>query len=847
MAWTGKSGWFGRRFSGAKTPGLRPKPAANRRHQRSAIRPAESLEQRLLLSGTGSPELLDTNVAIEVSGIPDVPFSAVPGISIASAGDGIDDILAGDRRHHLSGGAGSDRIDVNGSGGVGGNSTLVALDQLILTGEDQSIDLTVGETSFQPHYIDLTGTGSNSLKLRRESLALIEGTSRYVNVMRDEDDRLDIGDGWTFHSYAIDPAAAAEGSGRGFVFAIQGEARLDTITYGLPVLTDGVISFRDDVGVDNRVSVSLDDATNEVVINLVSDLPEDVPSSGLVSPYRFPASDVTSVKLDLGAGNDRLTIEGLKLPVQFVGGDGVDTVRLIGADNAERFFWHTTNNEMSPTTLNDRLRGLSRFRHTGELKLRHFDWGAAGSLELHSPDVERVEIDSRGGDDRVYGYAKFGVPASLTHVSVNLGSGDGSFQMEYFDFTMNVNGAAGDDRISTGNAADVLAGGGGDDSLIAGAGNDRVRGQGGDDVVDGGTGVDTLDGGRGETDLFDTIDGRVELTDSGYATENGDTARVSGRIRRIYLNGGDGDDVLSAQQFTGRNVSLAGGAGNDILLGTRNDDFLLGQDDNDSLLGTVGDDYLDGGTGNGRFRGHGGHDSVMGGGGNDFLDGATGHDLLLGEDGDDTLIGMNGNDVLGGGLGNDALDGGGGATVLREEANVDMLLTTRDGQTVLKGVGNDTIVGRVTAAILIGGATANRIDASGFSGRVALSGGMGNDTQIGTSRDDTIDGGAARDSIEAAAGSDVVYGGFGNDRIFGGVGADTLIGEKGDDILNGADGADILIGEKGDDSLDGGSGADRIAGGGNGFTSADGDRIVDGVSEIDETLTVDRRELADGI
>lgn len=772
--------------------------------------------------------------------------SAFTGEDVTLDGAGGNDVLAGDRRHHLSGGEGSDRIDVNGSGGVGGNATLDALDRLILTGEDQFIDLTVGETPFQPYHIDLTGTGSNSLKLRRESLALIEGTSRYVNVMRDEDDRLDIGEGWVSHNYAIDPVAAAEGSGRGFVFAIQGEARLDTITYGLPILTDGVISFRDDIGVDNRVSLSLDETTNEVVINLVSDLPEDVPSSGLVSPYRFPASDVTSVEMDLGAGNDRLTIEGLKLPVQFVGGDGVDTVRLIGSDNADRFFWHTTNNEMSPRTLEERLRGLSSLRHTGELTIQQSEWGA-GSLDLHSPDVERVEIDSRGGGDRVYGYAKFGVPASVTHVTVNLGSGDDSFQMEYFDFTMNVNGAAGDDHISTGNAADVLAGGSGDDSLTSGAGNDRVRAQGGDDLVNGGTGVDTLDGGGGETDLFDTIDGRVDLTDSGYATENGDTARVSGRIRRVYLTGGDGDDVLSAQQFTGRNVSLAGGAGDDILLGTRNDDFLLGEDGNDSILAALGDDYLDGGTGNDRLRGHGGHDSIIGGGGNDFLDGVTGHDLLLGEDGDDTLIGMNGNDVLGGGLGNDALDGGGGATVLREEANVDMLLTTRDGQTVLEGLGSDRIVGRVTAAILIGGATANRIDASGFSGRVALSGGMGNDTLIGTSRDDTIDGGAARDSIEAGAGNDVVYGGFGNDRIFGGVGADTLIGEKGDDILNGADGSDILIGEKGDDSLDGGLGADRIAGGGNGFTSTEGDRIVDGASEIDESLTVDRRELADGI
>ena len=753
-------------------------------------------------------------------------------------GGGGDDELSGDRRHRLTGGEGSDRIDVNGSGEVARDSTFDDLDRLILTGEGQSVDLTNREAPFQPNRLDITGTGSNSLKLRRESLALIEGSHRYISVMRDEDDSLDIGDGWVFQNSAMDPAAAASGIGRGFVFAVQEDALLATMTFGLPVLVDGEISFHDDVGVDNHISISLDEGTDEVVINLVSDLPEETAPTTSANLFRFPIADVSSIEMDLGAGNDRLSIEDVDLPVSVVGGDGVDTVRMIGSDNDDRFMFHATSVRSEMTLEDGWLRLLPP---SGELSVRLL----GSSLDLSSPDIERVGIEARGGNDRVSG--NFGSPVSVTHVAVNLGSGDDSFQMERWGFSMNVNGAAGNDTIYTGQGDDTLIGGSGDDSLVAGDGNDRVRGQGGDDLVSGGAGVDTLDGGGGQTDLADSIDGDVQLTDAGYLTGNGDTARAAGRIRSAELKGGDGNDVLSAQRFTTGSVTLLGGAGNDVLLGSRGDDVLIGGDGNDSLLGAMGDDHIEGGKGDDRLRGHGGHDWLIGGSGNDFLDGATGHDFMLGLDGDDTLIGMNGEDTLSGGFGDDLLDGGSGATALVEGGNVDALLATRDGATVLEGFGVDIIVGRVTVAILVGGATANRIDASGFSGRVVLSGGMGNDTLIGTSRDDTIDGGAARDSIEAGAGNDVVYGGFGDDRIFGGIGDDTLIGEKGDDILNGADGADILIGEKGDDSLNGGSGADTVAGGGNGFTSTDGDRIADGAAEIDESLTVERRGLADGI
>jgi len=153
MAWTGKSGWFGKRFSGSKILGSKPKPSAMRRRQRLATRPAESLEARLLLSGTGSPELLDTNVAVEITGVPEIPFSAVPGISVASAGDingdGFDDLILG-----------VGYASVDGVYGVGQSFVVFGTDQAI----SESIDLASldGNNGFKINgFESITFTGRN--------------------------------------------------------------------------------------------------------------------------------------------------------------------------------------------------------------------------------------------------------------------------------------------------------------------------------------------------------------------------------------------------------------------------------------------------------------------------------------------------------------------------------------------------------------------------------------------------------------------------------------------------------------------------------------------------------------
>src|SRR6185295_8595997 len=68
----------------------------------------------------------------------------------------------------------------------------------------------------------------------------------------------------------------------------------------------------------------------------------------------------------------------------------------------------------------------------------------------------------------------------------------------------------------------------------------------------------------------------------------------------IHIAGLGGDDVIDASALGvgGPHVTLEGGEGDDVLLGSASDDTLLGNAGDDILLGGSGNDVLDGGPGN---------------------------------------------------------------------------------------------------------------------------------------------------------------------------------------------------------------------------------------------------------
>jgi Ca2+-binding RTX toxin-like protein len=150
----------------------------------------------------------------------------------------------------------------------------------------------------------------------------------------------------------------------------------------------------------------------------------------------------------------------------------------------------------------------------------------------------------------------------------------------------------------------------------------------------------------------------------------------------IVAIGSSGNDYIAAIDPNNLTIfNLAGGDGNETLIGAAAPDVLVGDAGDDVVQGRGGDDILKGGTGN---------DLLQGEDGNDFLQGEDGNDTLQGGNGTDLLIGGPGNDVLDGGPGDDVLIGGGGRDVLVGGDGDDRLQGGRGKDLLTGGLGKDS-------------------------------------------------------------------------------------------------------------------------------------------------------------
>ncbi len=223
------------------------------------------------------------------------------------------------------------------------------------------------------------------------------------------------------------------------------------------------------------------------------------------------------------------------------------------------------------------------------------------------------------------------------------------------------------------------------------------------------------------------------------------------------------------------------------------------------LTGTAGDDRLTvSGKANMQLEGGAGNDVLTGGAGVNKLIGGAGNDSYIIRDSDDTIVEA----------------AGGGSDVVYAYVNHTLAdnvenLKLQDGATV--GVGNGL---------------ANGI--TGTTQADSLSGLGGDDDLRGRDGNDTISGGDGADKLYGEAGADRLDGGAGNDSLYGGDGNDVLIGGAGSNRFEGGAGADTIVGGSGADSFvyrpSDLVGVDRIEG----FSSAQGDRIL--LAELDANL-----------
>ena len=189
----------------------------------------------------------------------------------------------------------------------------------------------------------------------------------------------------------------------------------------------------------------------------------------------------------------------------------------------------------------------------------------------------------------------------------------------------------------------------------------------------------------------------------------------SDSLRRLTLQGTDGDDYLVGYREGGSKIlAISGLGGDDIILPPHRESCSGVRDGcKDELSGGAGDDVLSGGAGD------------------DTLNGGAGDDILSGGAGDDTLNGDAGDDILSG--------GGSGLW----------------GETLNGGAGDDLVtyswaVSGIRAKL--GGSTPNYRDT--ITGVEKLFGSLFDDTLVGDDNANTISGSAGDDTLTGGGGAD---------------------------------------------------------------------------------------------
>jgi Ca2+-binding RTX toxin-like protein len=297
----------------------------------------------------------------------------------------------------------------------------------------------------------------------------------------------------------------------------------------------------------------------------------------------------------------------------------------------------------------------------------------------------------------------------------------------------------------------------------------------------------------------------------------------------LTVNAGAGNDTITAETLAAGIIGLTidGGAGNDIIVGSFGNDTLLGGDGNDQVFGGVGNDVALLGNGNDTFVWNPGD-------GTDTVDGGDGTDTLVfnGANIAETIdISANGQRVrLARNVGNVVMDldgiehiqlaaeGGPDTITVNDLAGTDVTQVALDLSVPAgSGLGDsaaDTVIDNATAgddnikvvssgsSILVNGLQAQLSIKGATDGldSLTINGLAGNDV-IDASKlkagqvDLTINGGAGDDKITGSAGNDLVIGGQGTDTALLGAGDDTFVWNPGDgnDTVNGQAGNDTLL------------------------------------------------------
>ena len=339
-----------------------------------------------------------------------------------------------------------------------------------------------------------------------------------------------------------------------------------------------------------------DDQDNTILLTPIG---SDIFVSGdfLDTPLRFAQSEVTSIEVVGGAGNDTLIASGLAVDIvmrgeagddTLIGGRGDDT--LSGGAGDDRLFGIAGADALNGGDGSDLLIGGS-----GADTL-----SGDGGDDILTGDLDNDTLSGGAGNDVLLG--------GLGNDALDGGAGQdtlvggvGDDRLEGNDDDDRLFGVDGGDEILAGNGSDLAFGGAGpdrlwgeagDDVLVGGAGANAVLGGDGADrlvggidrdVLIGGDGLDSLDGGSGEDILVANAsavdDDEVELESVITTWANGDTYenRVASLLSRLAVG--------VAVQTDAQPDRLEGGGGSDWFVSAADDDVLLDQANEESVTG----------------------------------------------------------------------------------------------------------------------------------------------------------------------------------------------------------------------------------------------------------------------
>jgi Ca2+-binding RTX toxin-like protein len=276
---------------------------------------------------------------------------------------------------------------------------------------------------------------------------------------------------------------------------------------------------------------------------------------------------------------------------------------------------------------------------------------------------------------------------------------------------------------------------------------------------------------------------------------------------RLTLNGQGGDDVIDATSLEADGIQLTmnGGLGADVFLGSEGNDLINGGDGNDTAFMGAGNDTFvwNPGDDNDTLEGQDGFDRMLFNGANiaeTIGIAANGGRVLFTRNVASVVMDLN--DVEGidfnalGGADLITVDDLSGTDVTEINLNLAAVGGAGDGvadTVILNGTAGDDVMqafGDASGVAVVGlPARVNITGAEAANDRLVMSAFAGDDVLEASGLSAT----ALLLTLDGGVGDDVLIGGAGNDTLVGGEGDDVLIGGPGIDVLNGAPGNDIEI------------------------------------------------------